>query len=114
MHIVIRDFTIQPQSLEVAIGQIAALECELSNSFPGPTLSWLKNSIPVVIDNVSVIISPLQTLFIREFDPGTHAGSYQCVIRNIAGIRTSEEAVLSAVSNSSGCKLYNFIAWEPC
>ena len=104
----IGDVTIQPQSLEVPIGQIAALECESSSSFPEPTISWLKDDIPVVVDNVSVIVSPLGTPFIRDFDPDpqTHAGSYQCVISNIVGTRMSKVGVLSAVSNSSACKLY--------
>ena len=105
MHTVIGNFTIQPQTLQVPISQIAAFECESSNSFPEPSISWLKDGIPVAVDNVSVIVSPLQTLFIREFDPATHTGSYQCVITNIAGTRISKAAVLSAADTSSGCKL---------
>ena len=105
-HIVIGNFTIQPQSLEVPTDQIAALECESSNSFPEPTISWLKDGNPVIF-NESVIVSPLQTLFIRDFDEEVHPGAYQCVISNIAGNRTSEVAELSAIRNKSACKLCN-------
>ena len=113
MCTVIGEFTIQPRSLEVPFGQVAALECESSDSLPEPTISWLKDGIPVSVDDVAVIVSPLQTLFIRDFDPQVHAGSYQCVISNVAGTKTSEAAVLSAFVNTTG-GIYMYAITSQC
>lgn len=94
-HTVLReDFRLEPQSTRVAQGETVLMECGPPKGSPEPTVSWRKNGQTLDLTNAKRI---------RLVDGGNLAiqdarnsdeGRYQCVVRNIAGVRESSVAFL--------------------
>ena len=92
-----------PNNLSIPEGQMAAFECYGAESKPRPTVTWYKDSAQ--INNGAdprVFISELSgTLFIREVQ-NSDAGMYHCVVTNVAGTLTSQNASLTVLPAETG------------
>ncbi|XP_014240160.1 neogenin isoform X2 [Cimex lectularius] len=90
----------QPQSLNVYPKQTAHFACH-SNSKPQPTVTWIKDQLPLVLDETRMIVLPSGSLEIDEVQV-SDIGSYQCNISGLAGYRLSEKAFLTVSQDLEG------------
>lgn len=92
---VLRDeFRLEPQNTRVALGETALLECAGPRGSPEPIVSWRKNGQKLEMEHSKRI---------RVVDGGNLAiqdarqsdeGQYQCVAKNVVGVRESISAFL--------------------
>lgn len=93
--IVLRDeFRLEPQNTRVAQGETALLECAGPKGSPEPQITWKKNGQKIefehskrirIVDGANLAIQDT-----RQSDEG----QYQCVAKNIVGMRESAPAFL--------------------
>ncbi|XP_017779300.1 PREDICTED: protein sax-3-like, partial [Nicrophorus vespilloides] len=86
------DFRIEPQSARVAAGDDVILECGPPRGTPEPQITWRKDGHTLDIEGRYKIVDggSLAITDARNADDGR----YQCVARNVAGIRESAVALL--------------------
>jgi len=88
-----------PQNATFNTRRIAFLECGVdSETFPEPTVQWLKGSVQVNNNNRYFISPTTKSLIIRDVSQ-SDGGMYTCGVENVAGtIRHS--ATLTVVDGS--------------
>jgi hypothetical protein len=88
------DFRLEPQNTQKVQGDNVVLECGPPKGIPEPSVFWKKNGqkIDFEINKRMRIIDGgnLQIQDVRQSDDGR----YQCVAKNIVGIRESNAAFL--------------------
>lgn len=83
------DFRLEPQNTRVAQGDTALLECAPPRGTPEPTVIWRKNGQKLEVENSKRIrIVDGGNLAIQDTRQ-TDEGQYQCVAKNIVGVRES-------------------------
>ncbi|XP_054611587.1 roundabout homolog 1 isoform X2 [Dunckerocampus dactyliophorus] len=89
-------FTVQPNDVEVAEGEVAVLNCGPPVGHPEPNIIWRKDGLPVNITdfhytefNGKLIIDPAEK---------NHSGAYVCVASNTMGVRESRAARLTVLA----------------
>lgn len=95
------DFRDEPQNSRVTQGDTALLECSAPRGTPEPTVLWRKNGQTIDANSTKRIRlvdgSNLAIQDVRQADEGR----YQCVAKNIVGIRESQVAYLKINGNQS-------------
>lgn len=88
------DFRLDPQNTRVAQGDTALLECAPPRGTPEPVITWRKNGQKLDTDNSKRIRivdgGNLALQDVRQADEG----QYQCVAKNVVGVRESAVAVM--------------------
>ncbi|XP_055386223.1 roundabout homolog 2-like [Condylostylus longicornis] len=88
------DFRLEPQNTAIAQGETAFMECGPPRGSPEPIIMWRKNGQLMnlnsskriqIVDGGNLAIQD-----VRQSDDGR----YQCIVKNIAGIRESSIAIL--------------------
>lgn len=94
--LVLRDeFRLEPQNTHVAQGDIAMLECAGPKGTPEPLISWKKNGQKLEIEHSKRIrIVDGGNLAIQD-SRQSDEGQYQCIAKNVVGIRESKIAFLN-------------------
>ncbi|XP_058122733.1 roundabout homolog 2-like [Anopheles ziemanni] len=88
------EFRLEPQNTRVAQGETVLLECGPPRGYPEPTVFWRKNGQTLDLTNSKRIrIVDGGNLAIQDARQ-TDDGRYQCVAKNIIGIRESAVAFL--------------------
>lgn len=88
------DFRLEPQNTRIAQGDTALLECAPPRGTPEPTVIWRKNGQKLEVENSKRIrIVDGGNLAIQDTRQ-TDEGQYQCVAKNIVGVRESSIASL--------------------
>lgn len=88
------DFRLDPQNTRVAQGETALLECAPPRGTPEPQISWRKNGQRLDTDNSKRIrVVDGGNLAVQDVRQ-TDEGQYQCVAKNVVGVRESAMAVL--------------------
>lgn len=91
-------FSLQPKSVEVAIGRTASFTTEAAG-IPTPTYRWQLLSSEAgwlpLNNNASYSGATNSTLSISSATPQLSGGSYRCVVSNNSGVITSTVAVLN-------------------
>lgn len=83
------DFRLEPQNTRVAQGDTALLECAPPRGTPEPSVIWRKNGQKLEVENSKRIrIVDGGNLAIQDARQ-TDEGQYQCVAKNIVGVRES-------------------------
>lgn len=83
------DFRLEPQNTRIAQGDTALLECAPPRGTPEPTVIWRKNGQKLEVENSKRIrIVDGGNLAIQDTRQ-TDEGQYQCVAKNIVGVRES-------------------------
>ncbi len=97
---VLGSVTVEPQDQTVLQGQIAGFECIAENALPRASVTWYRDSIPLVIseDPRYYVSDVTGTLFIREVNE-SDVGQYSCVCVNSAGSVSSGPASLMLVNS---------------
>lgn len=97
---VLRDeFRLEPQNTRVAQGDTALLECASPKGQPEPIVFWKKNGQKLDIEHSKRIrIVDGGNLAIQDARQGDE-GQYQCIAKNIVGIRESAPAFLKVHGN---------------
>lgn len=92
---VLRDeFRLEPQNMRVAQGDTALLECAGPRGSPEPVISWRKNGQKLEMEHSKRIrIVDGGNLAIQDARQSDE-GQYQCVAKNVVGVRESESAFL--------------------
>lgn len=88
------DFRLEPQNTRVAQGDTALLECAPPKGTPEPIVLWRKNGQKIELENSKRIrIVDGGNLAIQDTRQ-TDEGQYQCVAKNIVGVRESVTSLL--------------------
>lgn len=102
LSLVLRDeFRLEPQNTRVAQGEVALMECGAPRGSPEPQISWRKNGQTLNLSggsggggaNKRIRIVDGGNLAIQDARQSDD-GRYQCVVKNIVGIRESATAFL--------------------
>nr|AAQ10890.1 roundabout-like protein 4 [Danio rerio] len=90
------DFRVQPSDVEVAIGEMATINCSPPVGHPEPNVTWRKDGILINSSNEhytelkgKLIIAPAQK---------NDSGVYSCIASNMIGVRESRAARLSVLA----------------
>ncbi|XP_052464003.1 roundabout homolog 4-like isoform X1 [Carassius gibelio] len=90
------EFRVQPSDVEVAIGEVAVMNCRPPVGYPEPNVTWRKDGTLINSSNEhytelngKLIIAPAQK---------NDSGVYSCIASNTAGVRESRAARLSALA----------------
>lgn len=88
------EFRLEPQNTRVAQGETALLECAPPKGIPEPTVVWRKNGQKIETENSKRFrIVDGGNLAIQDTRQ-TDEGQYQCIAKNIVGVRESILALL--------------------
>ncbi|XP_058122734.1 protein sax-3-like [Anopheles ziemanni] len=88
------EFRLEPQHTRVAQGETVLLECGPPKGVPEPTLSWRKNGQKLDVDvSKRIRIVDGGNLAIQDVRQ-TDEGQYQCIAKNLVGVRESATAFL--------------------
>lgn len=93
---VLRDeFRLEPQNTRVAQGDVALLECLAPKGIPEPLIWWKKNGQKLEIEHSKRIrIVDGGNLAIQDARQSDE-GEYQCVAKNVVGVRESKTVTLN-------------------
>ena len=92
----------QPQSATFYTGRIAYIECGINNdTFPEPTVNWLKDSAPIETSGRYFISPSTKSLIIRQIEVGD-SGMYTCEVSNVAGTITTSATLTVVDSQANG------------
>ncbi|CAB1352356.1 unnamed protein product [Coregonus sp. 'balchen'] len=90
------EFRVQPSDVEVAVGEVAVINCSPPVGHPEPNVTWRKDGVPIndtdphyTALNGKLIIAPAQK---------NDSGVYICVASNTVGVRESRAARLSVLA----------------
>lgn len=89
------DFRLEPQNTIVTQGDMALLECAPPKGIPEPIIIWKKNGQILDTENGSKRIRIVDggNLAIQDVR-NSDEGQYQCIAKNVVGIRESSVAIL--------------------
>ncbi|XP_017075898.2 roundabout homolog 2 [Drosophila eugracilis] len=88
------EFRLEPANTRVAQGEVALMECGAPRGSPEPQISWRKNGQTLnLAGNKRIRIVDGGNLAIQEARQSDD-GRYQCVVKNVVGIRESATAFL--------------------
>ncbi|KAL5281899.1 ROBO1.2 family protein [Megaselia abdita] len=88
------EFRLEPQNTRVALGDTALMECGAPRGSPEPSISWKRNGQLLDLSNSNRIrIVDGGNLAIQDARQSDD-GRYQCVVKNIVGVRESAVAFL--------------------
>ncbi|CAD7086145.1 unnamed protein product [Hermetia illucens] len=94
MKVLREDFRLEPQNTRVAQGDTALLECAPPKGIPEPVVSWRKNGQKLELEGSKRLrIVDGGNLAIQDARQ-TDEGQYQCIAKNLVGIRESSAAIL--------------------
>lgn len=89
------EFRLEPQNTRVAQGEVALLECAPPKGVPEPLLFWKKNGQKLEIEHSKRIrIVDSGNLAIQDARQSDE-GEYQCVAKNVVGVRESKVITLN-------------------
>ncbi|XP_051541034.1 roundabout homolog 1-like isoform X1 [Myxocyprinus asiaticus] len=90
------EFRVQPSDVEVAVGEVAVMNCSPPVGHPEPNITWRKDGILINSSNEhytelngKLIIAPAQK---------NDSGVYSCIASNTVGVRESRAARLSVLA----------------
>uniref|UniRef100_A0A673JHU5 Roundabout, axon guidance receptor, homolog 4 (Drosophila) n=1 Tax=Sinocyclocheilus rhinocerous TaxID=307959 RepID=A0A673JHU5_9TELE len=93
------EFRVQPSDVEVAVGEVAVMNCSPPVGHPEPNVTWRKDGILINSSNENytelngkLIIAPAQK---------NDSGVYSCIASNTVGVRESRAARLSILEDVS-------------
>ncbi|XP_053673917.1 protein sax-3 [Anopheles nili] len=88
------EFRLEPQHTRVAQGETVLLECGPPKGVPEPTLSWRKNGQKLDVEaSKRIRVVDGGNLAIQDVRQ-TDEGQYQCIAKNLVGVRESATAFL--------------------
>lgn len=88
------EFRLEPQHTRVAQGETVLLECGPPKGVPEPTVGWRKNGQKLDVETSKRIrIVDGGNLAIQDVRQ-TDEGQYQCIAKNLVGVRESAMAFL--------------------
>lgn len=95
------EFRLEPQNTRVALGDTALMECGAPRGSPEPSITWKRNGQFLDLSNSNRIrIVDGGNLAIQDARQSDDA-RYQCVVKNIVGVRESAVAFLKVHGNTS-------------
>ncbi|KAA0704054.1 Roundabout -like protein 1 [Triplophysa tibetana] len=90
------EFRVHPSDIEVAVGELAVMNCSPPVGHPEPNITWRKDGILITSSNEhytelngKLIIAPAQK---------NDSGVYSCIATNTVGVRESRAARLSVLA----------------
>ena len=102
VDVVLPPLSRQPQSATFFTGRMAYIECGInSDTFPEPTIKWLKDSVPVETSGRYFISPNTKSLIIKQIILGD-SGMYTCEVSNVAGTITSNATLAVIDSQANG------------
>lgn len=88
------EFRLEPQHTRVAQGETVLLECGPPKGVPEPTVGWRKNGQKLDVETSKRIrVVDGGNLAIQDVRQ-TDEGQYQCIAKNLVGVRESGMAFL--------------------
>ncbi|XP_024249539.1 roundabout homolog 1 isoform X2 [Oncorhynchus tshawytscha] len=90
------DFRVQPCDVEVAVGEVAVMNCSPPVGHPEPNATWRKDGVP--INNTNPHYTELNGKLIIAPAQKNDSGVYICVASNTVGVRESRAARLSVLA----------------
>ncbi|KAK6317297.1 hypothetical protein J4Q44_G00126970 [Coregonus suidteri] len=90
------DFRVKPSDVEVAVGEVAVMNCSPPVGHPEPNVTWRKNGVP--INNTDPHFTELNGKLIIAPAHKNDSGVYICVASNTVGVRESRAARLSVLA----------------
>lgn len=96
VHVIVlrEEFRLEPQHTRVAQGETVLLECGPPKGIPEPTLWWRKNGQKLEVEaSKRIRIVDGGNLAIQDVRQ-TDEGQYQCIAKNLVGVRESATAFL--------------------
>lgn len=88
-------FRIEPEDVGVLEGGTAILECAPPKGSPPPTTFWKRNGIILELEKLERFSLEGEGTLIIDKVQASDEGEYQCVAKNVAGIKASAKAQLS-------------------
>uniref|UniRef100_A0A4W5N3G3 Roundabout, axon guidance receptor, homolog 4 (Drosophila) n=1 Tax=Hucho hucho TaxID=62062 RepID=A0A4W5N3G3_9TELE len=90
------DFRVQPSDVEVAVEEVAVLNCSPPVGHPEPNVTWRKDGVP--INNTDPHYTALNGKLIIAPAQKNDSGVYICVASNTVGVKESRAARLSVLA----------------